>query len=346
LVNNFVRALDIDNNGVLWCGTLGGVSSFDGATWTTFTEKDGLARNYVISCAVDNNNVKWFGTYESGVSSFDGRIWKTYTSDDGLADNVVNAIAFDGSGKTWFGTYDGVSVFDGSTWEKYTEDNCGISSSVVFSIAIDENDVLWFGTYAGVSSFDGNSWTVYSARTINNVLEERCIYSIDIEKNGLKWFGTTTGIWNYDGETWKSFTGKDSGLKNDVYVRALLTDEDGKKWIGASQALSSFTRESLPIMKKSALPVQMTITGNYPNPFNPTTSIEYIILDGGYVKLDVYNLAGQKVRSLFSGNVTPGKHVEVWNGKDDTGLPVASGIYLFRLKMEKTDMTHRMMLVR
>ncbi|MBN1293481.1 MAG: hypothetical protein JXB48_16700 [Candidatus Latescibacteria bacterium] len=80
-------------------------------------------------------------------------------------------------------------------------------------------------------------------------------------------------MWKFDGETWTSFTSHESGLKKDVYVRAIMTDSQGDKWIGTSKALTSFDTNAEPIMKKSALPVQMTITGNFPNPFNLSTTI-------------------------------------------------------------------------
>ena len=233
-----------------------------------------------------------------------------------------------------------------ASWKTYTEKNSGISSSVVFSIAIDDNDEIWFGTYAGVSSFDGKSWKVYSARTQYNVLEERCVYAIDIDEKGNKWFGTTTGMWQFDGDSWTSFTGHESNLQNDVYVRAILTDSQGETWIGSSKALTLCDTKTEPILKKSAVPTQMTITGNYPNPFNPSTTVEFIISEGGNVKLEVYNITGQKVRSLLSDTMAPGKHTVVWDGRNDAGMDVSSGVYLFRLKMQTTDMTHRMMLVR
>jgi len=76
---------------VLWFGTADGVSRFDGQTWTTYTEEDGLADNSVYAIAVDADGTLWFGTAD-GVSRFDGQTWTTYTEEDGLASNWVYAI--------------------------------------------------------------------------------------------------------------------------------------------------------------------------------------------------------------------------------------------------------------
>ena len=108
----------------------------------------------------------------------------------------------------------------------------------------------------------------------------------------------------------------------------------------------SLSCDTLPVMKKTAVPAQMTITGNFPNPFNPSTTLEYILPGGGFVTIDVYAISGQKVRRLISENVAPGTHTVVWNGTDDRGLNVASGVYIFRLEMGKTILRHRMLLVR
>ena len=69
LGGNFVFALTVDHNGILWAGTDGGVSWFDGTRWRTYTTRDGLMDNFVYSIAVDDDGNKWFGT-RVGVSRF------------------------------------------------------------------------------------------------------------------------------------------------------------------------------------------------------------------------------------------------------------------------------------
>jgi ligand-binding sensor domain-containing protein len=69
LINNFVQAITIDNQGRLWFGTQGGISVFDGTTWSSFTINDGLNSNNILSITVDKNNIVWMGT-DNGVISF------------------------------------------------------------------------------------------------------------------------------------------------------------------------------------------------------------------------------------------------------------------------------------
>ena len=70
---------------------------------------------------------------------------------------------------------------------------------------------------------------------------------------------------------------------------------------------------------------------NYPNPFNPTTTIEFSIQNISEVELVIYNIKGQKIKSLLSDQITAGEHSIVWNGEDDSGKKVSSGIYLYKL---------------
>ena len=84
-----------------------------------------------------------------------------------------------------------------------------------------------------------------------------------------------------------------------------------------------------------------------PNPFNPTTTITYTVDQPGLVSLMVYNTSGQLVRNLVSNAPTePGARSVVWNGCDDSGRSVASGVYLVRMAMPGRMVSQRMTLVR
>jgi len=86
---------------------------------------------------------------------------------------------------------------------------------------------------------------------------------------------------------------------------------------------------------------------NYPNPFNPATIINYELRIANYVELTVYNVLGQKVACLASGMQNAGKHRVVWEGRDESGNYVNSGIYFYRLKTEYGQVeTKRMLLIK
>ena len=101
---NYVFSLHIDQNDVVWAGTWGGgVSRFDGETWTNYTQGDGLAGDIVYSIAQDADGVLWFGT-NGGISRFDGHNWRNYGVHEGLADPNVYSLEVTPNGDIWAGT--------------------------------------------------------------------------------------------------------------------------------------------------------------------------------------------------------------------------------------------------
>lgn len=80
------------------------------------------------------------------------------------------------------------------------------------------------------------------------------------------------------------------------------------------------------------LPEKFSISQNYPNPFNPHTVIEYALPEPSHVSIVVYNILGQKVRVLRDEMERAGFKKVIWDGKDDKGLDVASGVYFYRIQ--------------
>ena len=94
-----------------------------------------------------------------------------------------------------------------------------------------------------------------------------------------------------------------------------------------------------------AIPLISELT-NYPNPFNPETTISFSLEERGDVSLDIYNLKGQLVRHLFGTELDPGVHNLVWNGIDDSGKPVATGMYFCRIISGRMSQTRKMLLLK
>ncbi|HNL26524.1 MAG TPA: S8 family serine peptidase, partial [bacterium] len=95
------------------------------------------------------------------------------------------------------------------------------------------------------------------------------------------------------------------------------------------------------------LPDKFKLHQNSPNPFNPQTTIRYDVLRDGYVAIIVYNMLGQRVRTLYDGFRSQRRNYEVqWDGRDESGHRVASGVYLYRLTADGFSQTKRMLLVK
>jgi len=85
---------------------------------------------------------------------------------------------------------------------------------------------------------------------------------------------------------------------------------------------------------------------NYPNPFNPTTTIEYYLPEAGEVEVNVFNIYGQLVKSIKSSFQNPGVHKFTWDSQDNSGHMVSSGIYLIHLQYGNKLLTKKMMLIK
>jgi len=85
------------------------------------------------------------------------------------------------------------------------------------------------------------------------------------------------------------------------------------------------------------IPAEFELSQNFPNPFNPVTEIMYSLPNLTRVKLDVFNLMGQHVKTLVNEKQTAGKYKVFWNGKDEQGIEVTSGVYFYRLNIEDKD---------
>ena len=80
------------------------------------------------------------------------------------------------------------------------------------------------------------------------------------------------------------------------------------------------------------IPVEFALHQNYPNPFNPVTNIRFDIPEEGNVRMDIYNITGQKVATLVNGRMQPGFHSIRWDGTNDLGKQLASGMYIYHIK--------------
>ncbi|HIB52633.1 MAG TPA: T9SS type A sorting domain-containing protein, partial [Candidatus Marinimicrobia bacterium] len=94
------------------------------------------------------------------------------------------------------------------------------------------------------------------------------------------------------------------------------------------------------------LPEVFALRQNYPNPFNPVTTIAYDIPEIANVRIDMYNILGQKVRTLVNGTHQPGVYHVRWNGTNDFGNPLSSGMYFYRISSEQFISVKKLVLMK
>jgi ligand-binding sensor domain-containing protein len=161
LYHNWIPFIRKDSKGNMWFASMshGGVSRYDGESFTQFMPKDGLSDDMVRTIYNDKSGKIWFGfngNRKSGLTVYDGNSFKTYSVEDGLCNKRIRSIYEDKNGNLWLGAGIGnLCVFDG---QKFSEFNYnGQTFSDVLFIFGDLKDNIWFGGKNGIWKFDGES---------------------------------------------------------------------------------------------------------------------------------------------------------------------------------------------
>jgi len=356
-----VYSIAIDPTGDIWFMTRYGLNFLNGDTWEFFPyNESGIGRqssefilgNYKSSMSVDNNGTVWCAFYSS-IESFKDGVWKRYGIIDGLpSDSFIKCKLPNGSGKqvcvSLWGLGEGNKVTEGAymlngdTWElarEITRFGTAEMPNLFSTLAYSPEGELW-GTYRWTFyQFIETAWQpVYSGSHLGeNILTGESGMTVDTENN--PWVNSQNGISVYDGTTLKEYTAADGYAAGNIIV--MTAGKDGEVWLLTEGGLSRFTPGDVSV--ESPRPKSFALNGNYPNPFNGSTTINYTIPNLSIVTLSVYNCMGQKIRSLHSGLQAAGSHTAVWNGTNDHGESVSSGIYFSRLETNDIKLTRRMM---
>ncbi len=208
-------------------------------------------------------------------------------------------------------------------------------------------------TYTGL--LPNNNYTLHYDGTVTPV--EFLTFEGTVHENTVRLTWSTANETNNSGfEVQKSTDGVDfrrigfvagagnSSSANEYNFHDVM---DGKSWYRLKQI--DFDGTFAFSQQLSFSPIEITSTGivsNFPNPFNPSTRIEYTVQEPGEAVLEVFDAYGRRVRTLAAEWHGQGKYFRSWDGTDEAGYPVASGIYLCRLSAPGSTTTIRMLLQR
>ncbi|HTR82210.1 MAG TPA: T9SS type A sorting domain-containing protein [Bacteroidota bacterium] len=194
------------------------------------------------------------------------------------------------------------------------------------------------------STNQGSSWT-----DISTALPNVPVHTLVIDPNSSStlYVGTETGIYTTanNGTTWSAST---SGMP-------LYAPTDDLELQGGTKELFAFTHGRGVFStgtvngvdaKDAATPTEFALSQNYPNPFNPQTRIQFAIPQASHVSLKIFNSVGQEVARLVDDVVGAGTHDVDWNGRDNFGRAVSSGVYFYRLVAGDFVTTKKMLLVK
>ncbi len=347
LAKNDHRTILLDNQGRIWAGSWGGgitiiEETADGQfTFTRIDTTGGILAGsdtpafvVVPAMKMDLQGNIWVlnflanNTRALAVHTTDDR-WVHFSSSEGLGTTLVNAIEIDQFGRVWIGTEtNGIRVLDynDTIFDKSDDDFTqgltvadGLFDNKIKALAEDKDGVMWIGTEEGL-----NFW-IRGQVGVKFGLINDFVNTIGVDARNNKWFGTVAGVsvLNSDGVTWTHFTTSNSPLvSNDVLSFAFNT-KTGEVWIGTSNGLS---RLRTPFTEPQE---NLSLLTGFPNPFIIDGFDRFFTITNltENTSVVIYDSAGRIVRR-FDASEIPGAQV-FWDGKDEKGNFVSSGIYVY-----------------
>jgi len=187
--------------------------------------------------------------------------------------------------------------------------------------------------FEGCMSFDAACWMCVRFLRENQIVTQAC---------PLAW-------WDCRVAEWTEFMDRTCGV-NRVILYPCYDKDDCDYWAGGGYvAITKFELIYEPLhnqLKSSASELGFELGTNYPNPFNPETQISYDLPNDCWVKLSVYNIRGEKVKTLVEKFEAAGHKTVTWDGRNQEGDRVGSGVYFYRLETGEFTATKKMVLIR
>ncbi|MGH7491443.1 MAG: T9SS type A sorting domain-containing protein [bacterium] len=314
-------------------------SEDDGQSWQYVSRLNADLRTF----AIDSREVLFIGS-GSGVfwSEDEGGTWHQVLPDilryEGIVKLVVNKqdhlFAVTADGKIFRSTTRGLR------WEYVST----VPAYGASSLGVDSEDRLFVGFRPhGVfrSDQNGAGW-----QQINNGLDSIDVNDVAVNSNDDLFVATATGAYasTDHGDNWHRLG---DGIPVDGVYRLAL-DSDERLYAGTYESGVFRTANSTltAVGQLDKVPAKFDLAQNYPNPFNPETSIRFTLAQPGRVELDVYDLLGEKISRLLDQRMDAGVHEVKWIARNDAGMELASGVYLYRLKTDHEMLIKKMLLLR
>jgi ligand-binding sensor domain-containing protein len=334
--------IEADDNGDVWVGTFGKgvyrvtpdfqITNYNAVNSSLMGVEEDLEFIVVTDIQHDSEGLLWFGCYRGyparPISFYDPSSdqWDYYSSGNFEDGPKILAIYSDGS-RVWTGfENNGVFLVDygddpfnpgGLVFAHYTRSQSLLPSDYVNVITADNNDLIWVGTDMGLAYFDPGI-----NRFIRTLLPEGIgpqINAVLFDLRNNIWVATTTGLaFRETGEIdFEYFTTENSPITADN-VNSILFDSQRRLWIGADFGVSVLTYEI------GAVTDDVEQVFAYPNPFILTDGEKVLFNYAGEVEVEIFSLDGRKIKTILSNTG--------WDGTNENGEKVASGLYLFYIK--------------
>ncbi len=341
--------------GVSWLKTDGtsGIVDFTQDAYTRTVQTDPYGNVYISIRADNRADSKIY------VSNDHGETWQEWgLSDIGFslgpddARPEVYDLKLDSKSQMWICTWYGVTYrkMDGS-WQSIE----ALEGDYTYAMTIDPQDHVWVPNASSLDLYEimpDESITTHDSTTI-----EPLKYAVnDLESDfwGNIWCTLNGGglLKIAPDGSYEHWTSESSGGLLPENALFDLEIKDNILWIATETAGIVRLPDLIPTetaVKKLAtqtMPEHFALHKNYPNPFNPSTTIQFDLVRQADITLAIYNIRGEQVKLLAHGTTAPGRYSVVWDGSTNSGSPATSGVYFYRLSDGQTQLTGKMMLIK
>ncbi|MCK5052547.1 MAG: SBBP repeat-containing protein [Candidatus Cloacimonetes bacterium] len=339
----FAAKMDANGNWQ-WATEAGGSGTDEGYTIAT----DDNGNSYVTGCfegtaTFGPYSLNSSGTYDIFVSKMDANgNWQWATEAGGSGTDEGFTIATDDNGNSYVtGCFEGTATFG-----PYSLSSSGDND--IFVAKMDTNGNWLWATKAGCSSsawgngiaIDDNGNSYVTGAFMDTVtfgsysLNSSGSNDIFVAKIG------TNGNWQWATKAGGNYPDHGTAIAIDYNGNSYVTGFFNDTATFGSHDLTSNGEWDIFIAKlgnetsveSGIIPTKMGLS-NYPNPFNPSTTIEFSIQNNSKVKLTIHNTKGQKIKTLANDEFTEGSHSIIWNGINESGKSISSGVYLYKLNV-------------
>ncbi|MFC1556169.1 two-component regulator propeller domain-containing protein, partial [candidate division KSB1 bacterium] len=339
-----ITAMTLDSSGTVWAGTKSqGIFSVNEEN-IFYTEENLLSDNRITALLTDMKGRIWVGS-EAGVACYSDSFNNLHLSGSIYNDPInpaVTGISLAPDSSVWYSTKTKLYKYHDSLPVSQKNPFNGTRDISINSIAVYSDTSIWLGTNeTGLVEYTGWQWKIYSPLT---GLYRWHIHSVNIDYEGTLWFATQdTGIIRFGTPTWSSIAESNGIHSNEIST--LYIDKNENIWIGMPGDISVIQGKDIPfesninevsIANSESVEPSFLLHQNYPNPFNAFgrsgTKISVTCDVSLFAHFAIYSVTGQLIQFFDEKWFEPGIHTYIWNGQNENGIPVASGIYIYRFR--------------
>jgi len=213
-----------------------------------------------------------------------------------------------------------------------------------------------FGITCGTGDFARTEDPYYGKPVFHRFL-------VEDNKGAIAWIGPSLGSWERGnkviGEYFMQelFDDLERPVAESFLIAQQRTRQDYPDDKGLLNTINMYTFLGHPLLRLNGKPIitdfennkvsnRVHLSQNYPNPFNPVTTIQFSLARKGTVELTIYDVKGRRVKNLLSDKLEAGRHTITWDGRNERGQVVTSGVYFYRLDTNDKTVSRKMVLLK